>query len=132
MVDFTRLAETAKRLIDENGRSIKIIKLNQTPDDNAKPWRGNDNSRTSPADEIDTKGVFVDIAGLASLGNITVDEELIKRSEMFVILNAIDFGSSQGEDFEEVQDNNISWKIEGVRKLQPADTTVMYYMGLRK
>ncbi len=40
MVDYNRLAQTAARLVKNNGRSITFVKLNEAPVNASRPWKG--------------------------------------------------------------------------------------------
>ena len=40
MADFVKLAATAQRLVEANGRAVDLFRVNRTPDDPARPWRG--------------------------------------------------------------------------------------------
>lgn len=40
MANYVKLAATAKRLIEQNGRTVMLVKKTRTAADTAKPWRG--------------------------------------------------------------------------------------------
>lgn len=131
MPDYVRLAATASRLIEKSGRSITFVKLNETADDPAKPWRG-------PPDGGDTNlplfGVFVPPNtvrqfGLSALGEGTEFDDLVTRSEQIIITFQ---GENDLRDYTEVEDRGERWGIIGLQVLRPGDTTLLAFVGVRR
>lgn len=140
MPDYQKLAQTAKRLIDKSGRSITINRLERTPADVSKPWRGEANPRATGQVEssITTIGVFVHPDGLRDqemtrpFGFSAIDQELLKRFNQMVLVSGAGTNFQNLEDYDEVSDGTSSWKIELVVKLQPGDVNIMSALALSK
>lgn len=131
-IDYIALQATANRLVDENGRSITLEKLNKTPADNSKPWEGPADPRVSVQATVTTDGVFVDPGSASKLGIMVDGSDLLKRSEQIVIVAP---GSTVTQDlstFDEIVDESVRWKIIGAQKLKPGSTTLMYILGVRR
>ncbi len=131
-VDYTALATTAKRLVDENGRSVTFRRLSRTLDDAAKPWRGSATPRTTVDATVEGFAVVVPPSAASALGLSTTDSELVKRSEQIMI---VALGSTSTDDlatFDEVLDGTELWKIQQVETLKPAATTLLYFVGVKR
>jgi hypothetical protein len=59
MADYVRLAATAKRLVESNGRPVSFVRLQDAPADPDKPWRGAADPRTPPAATVAGAAVAV-------------------------------------------------------------------------
>lgn len=131
MVDAVALVATAQRLIIENGRSVTFISHDKTLDDAAKPWQGaTTGPRTAPDAVFVTDVVFVEPSAAARLGLSSEQSDLIKRSEQIMIVSpgdAVDLN-----DFEEVQDETVYWKITGIEILRPGLTTILAFVGVKR
>lgn len=131
MVDAVALVATAQRLIQENGRSVTFISHDQTLDDAAKPWQGaTTGPRTTPDDSFITDAVFVEPSAAARLGLSSEQSDLIKRSDQIMIVSpgtGIDLN-----DFEEVLDETVYWKITGIEILRPGTTTFLAFIGVKR
>ena len=134
MVDYVRLAATAKRLIDKNGRAISIVKLERDPVDGAKPWRGDPSPRDTgqPEATATTIGVFVEPGSIKHWGFMEISEELIGRWEQVVMVSGNGVNQVDLEEYDEVVDGTIRWRIQNVIKLKPADLTMIYALGLSR
>lgn len=140
MPDYQKLAQTAKRLIDKSGRSITINRLDRSPADSAKPWRGELDPRATGKIErsLTTIGIFVHPDSLRDqtmtrpFGFSAIDEELIKRFNQIVLVSGAGTSFENLEDFDEVTDGTSSWKIELVVRLQPGDVNIMSALALAK
>lgn len=140
MPDYQKLAQTAKRLIDKNGRSITISRLDRSPLDTSKPWRGEPSPRATGGVErsLTTIGVFVHPDGLRDqtmtrpFGFSAIDEELLKRFNQIVLVSGAGTSFQNLEEFDEVTDGSSSWKIELVVRLQPGDVNIMSALALAK
>ena len=79
-LDYTSFQNLAERLIEENGRTISLVRRDQAnPTDPAKPWRG-----STEADEITVvvKGVFVEYE------KMDFDGSLVRRGDKRVLIAA--------------------------------------------
>lgn len=131
MVDYNRLAQTAARLIKNNGRSITFIKLNETPADSNRPWKG---PASGGEVTLALNGVFVppNIVrqfGLMALGEGTEFSDLVTFSEQIII-------TAQGEnnlrEYTSVLDNGDRWGIIGLQVLKPGLKTILAFVGVRR
>ena len=131
--DYTNIATTAKRLVDKFGRSVTFRRLDRTTlDDAAKPWRGTATPRTTLDATVTAIAVIVPPSSASRLGLTTRDNELIKRSEQIMI---VALGATSTDDlstFDEVLDGTQLWKITTVETLKPGDTTLLYFVGVKR
>ena len=132
-VDYATLAETAKTLIEQNGRLITFNRFNQTPGDNAKPWLGPTDPRSSVDATATISGVFVPPSGAAALGLRTVDSDLLKRTAEIAIVAP----GSVSPPFDlatanEVVDGGVKKKVTFTETLKPGSTTVLYFVGVAR
>lgn len=140
MADFVRAAATAKRLIEANGRAVDLVKINRTPDDGAKPWRGTSSTPDELAGGLTIPGVkvaFVPVSG-AGFGRAMVDaaESLGAKLQQFGLLATDSLPSGvTPEDVEacdKVRDGSDVWRIVVREHLKPADRSVLFYLGLAR
>lgn len=125
-MDYAKLSKTAQRLIKENGRDVTFIRLNTTPTDAQKPWRGNAEPRGAGAQSAVYSAVFV---SPSSLGFKTQADDLFKTSTKICIVATPD----DLLDYNEVQDSdNVRWKIQHIEKLKPGPMTMLYYVGVAR
>jgi hypothetical protein len=52
----------------------------------------------------------------------------VKRAEQILIAVA----DADIEDFDEVVDGSARWRVTGVEKLRPADTTLLFFVGVAR
>lgn len=117
MADFTRLAATAKRLIEKNGRSVTVIKQGKTPTDATKPWRGQDTTHLA---SVTGKAVFVQPS--KAIQNI----DQLKRAEQVAYFAAANDSGQTLETFDLIKDGSTLWKILRAELLQPATKKLLY------
>lgn len=128
-----RLAKTAKKLIEKNGRTLILIKSKETNTDPNKPWRKNDNPWVGGT-EITVTGVFINPKSPTDLGEgeALVAGILIDSRYKYVLIAE---DSSPGNDyslFDYIKDNNLIWKIQSTEKLKPGDKTILHLMRLEQ
>jgi len=132
-IDYVALANKAQTLVQDSGRSVTFRRLDRTTlDDAGKPWRGTATPRTTVDASVTATAVVVSPAGAAALGIVTLDSELIKRSQEVMI---VALGATSTDDlstFDEVLDGTVLWKIQKVDTLKPADTTLLYFVGVAR
>lgn len=128
MVNYTRLAKDASRLIQSNGRKITFVKLNKTPADENRPWNGpsvNDDGETN----LVLSGVFVPPNAVRQLGEGTEFRDLVTFSEQIII-------TAQGEndlrEFTSVIDRDDRWGIVDLQVLRPGDVSLIAFVGVRR
>jgi len=127
-INYTSILTTAQRLINANGRTVFIIRLNRALDDSDKPWRGTADPRTSPDATQSLKAVFVSAGSASNLGFLTESPETIPFEHKFMITAAVT--GVELEDYDEVVDDSKYYKIVRCQKLQPGDTAVLYFFEL--
>ena len=130
MVDLVPLIATAQRLITENGRSVTFVAYDSVSADPTKPWEGPDDPRTTPVASDAFDAVFVEPSGTKGLGASLAVEDLAKRSEKIMIVAAgaqVDLSI-----YNEVIDESVTYKIEGIETLRPGSLTVLAFVGLKR
>lgn len=134
MVNQVKLAATAKRLIEENGRSVTLYKLNQTPSDVAKPWRGNVAPRAAVVDSATVIGLFLDPVSFSKWGFLKEDDDLLARFEQLVIFAASSFTGAETrlEEFHELSDGTARWRIGLTRRLAPGATPLLQMCAVNR
>ena len=122
MANFVKLAATAKRLIDANGRAISIVKLTLTPSDSDKPWRGPVDARSPAALTVTGLAAFVPLGG----NDLGLDFQDAAPESRVCLFPASDDGGNALEDFDEIIDGTERYAIDRVQVLQPAATRLLY------
>ena len=134
MVDYVSLANTAKALIDDAGRSIIVRKIDRSVADADKPWEG-PTSTIIGGTEHTVTGVFVPLSSATKLG-LSIDAvSLVKRVDQVVMFSPGNDTLLIAENFEkydEIVDDTEVWKIVMVEKLRPATVTLIYFFGVRR
>jgi hypothetical protein len=131
MVNYTNFRNLAERLIEENGRTLTLVKLDEgNPVDVAEPWRA-----STEADEIsfDVLGVFIKYEKDA------IDGEFIMQGDKQVLIAAKSVEDESGsaaeiaiEDYEEIVDGGQRWRIMDVDLIEPGPSRVLYDLQVRK
>ncbi len=130
MVDFVSLANTAKTLVDENGRTITLRELETTSSDPAKPWKAATDPRNPLASSIVRVGAFVPLSSASKLG-LTIDKEMmVKRAAQVMLVAPGAVETIDYSIFDEVLDGTDVWRITFMEVLKPADTTLLYFFGV--
>lgn len=122
MVDYTRMAATASRLINANGKPLTVRKKNRTPGDANKPWRG-----PIVADTVASAyGVVVPV-------NEDDDpQELVRRGTAKAYIAANDVTEYSLEGFDSLSDGTNTWKVIGVDVVNPGTKRIMYVLSLEE
>ena len=126
--------DLAKRLIDQNGRSVQIKNETRTPTDSAKPWAADTVVETF----ANTKALFLTdqsrdlVLALRALGVGGQGSEaptvLAGRGTMVLIpAKGLSFPPKMEH---KVVDGDIEWEIAGVDKLQPGPDVILYTLTL--
>ena len=132
MVDYVKLAKTCQRLINKNGREIRLQKLAVT-ENVTEPWKSA--IATDPLAEVVCKGVFVvpqtsiptESRGLAF---DWVDQDLLKSTRHVVMVAAL--GLPDLDAYQFVTDSGKDWKITWGQCLQPSGERLLYVFGLKQ
>ncbi len=128
-----RLAKTAKKLIEKNGRSISLIKSEGVSVNPSKPWRKN-NTPWIGGTEVVVVGVFVNPKSASDLGTgESLVAGMLLDSRYKYVLIAED--SSPGNDyasFDYLKDGSELWKINHTEVLKPGEKSIVYLMELQQ
>lgn len=132
MVDYVKLAKTCQRLINKNGREIRLQKL-AVAENVTEPWKSAITMDTLA--EVICKGVFVvpqtsiptESRGLAF---DWVDQDLLKSTRHVVMVAALGLPDLDAYPF--VTDSGKDWKITWGQCLQPAGERLLYVFGLKQ
>lgn len=127
MVDLTPILAEAAVLIKENGRSVTFIKHNSTLADSAQPWEGPVDARAAPDATETMDAVFFNPATLAALGISFEATDLVPRAEQIMMVLP---GAVALEDFQEVLDDSMYWKIGHIELFKPGNTPVLAYVAV--
>lgn len=116
MVDFAAMALVAKRLIDANGRLVTLIQQgDDAVPDSTKPWRSDG---TYARNKAVGSGVFTKLK--------TENPDNTKRKRQMLLFAAADDLGLRLEEFDQVEDGEVLWKIVDVDVVGPADDRVLY------
>ncbi len=129
MRDYTKTAATALRLVTKYGREVTLIDFNTNSADATKPWQGASNPRGGAVVESVVPAVFVPPSSATSLGLSSETSDFVKRSmQIMIVASTADLSL-----FNEVKDaDDVRWKITGMEKLKPANTTILYFIGVKR
>ena len=128
MANFTKLALTAKRLIEANGRPITVVKYGNASQDQDKPWRGRKEYREA---EVTGYGAFVPRTQLLATTAANVDG-VIREADYFLFSGADD-GGYELEKFNAIIDSDGSeWKIASCELINPGSTRVLYQIEVTR
>jgi hypothetical protein len=130
--NYTKLAATAERLIKAAGRAVTLVQLESGEDNAAQPWWGTAAPRDG-ATEVPMTGVFLSHKDLANLGFISEAEaSLATKNSKVVMFSAKEAGTSLLDEFHEVVDDEVRYRITKTHVLQPGDTRLLYAMELAR
>lgn len=131
-VDYAALAVTARGLVEANGRQVTLRKLNTTPADSNKPWRGAADPTAAPAAQATPYGVAVPPSSAVALGMSTKDSDLVKRAEQIFIITPVAGETVDYSTMTELLDGSEPYRVLGVEKLRPADVTLLYFVAVAR
>lgn len=136
---FAKSAERAKASIEKKGRTIKLFKLNEQPDNAAKPWQGSGKrpNKGQRGAEIPVIGVFVPLgqnqgAGLG-IDMRSIDGRKVRYSQTCLIAGdsiPSAFSEDDVRTISHVDDSGRIWSVKARGELRPANLTVLYALGL--
>ena len=140
MANFVALAATAKRLVEANGRAVDLLRDNTTPDSALKPWRGTSSAPSSGTGGLvvpSVKMAFVP-AGGGGFGRLLSDAagELRVAYDQVGLL-AVDslptgVTTADVESCDKVRDGSEIWSIVQLGHLKPAETSLLFVLGLKR
>lgn len=137
-MDYAKMAQTALRLIEANGRVVDVVRIQRQPADPAKPWRGpntprvEDGSETEDVDKITVLASFVEPSSLVRFGFKSEELDGTRRVEEVALIAAASLGGRDLTDFDEINDGAVAYKIELIRRIAPADVALLYMVGIRR
>lgn len=121
MADFAKLAATATRLIEKNGRSVRVVKYGNNPQDQDKPWRG---QKTYLDAQVTGIAAFVPKTQL--IGTFAGQEDGLLRETEYALFAAENDAGYHLEQFDAIVDGDRTWRITRTEILCPAATRVIY------
>ena len=133
-VNYANMQALAKRLIEENGRSVTLNQLTATPTDSNKPWRANATPRdTLPAEQtVTVTGVYLDTISSRYLG-ITIQrvdsEDAEAKLFMVATTSAPDHDLKQ---FNELVDGIDVYNLTTLNVLQPGSSEIFVAFKAQK
>jgi len=135
VADFVKLAATAKRLVEKNARTVRLVKLNRTPSSSSEPWRGSDAAPATGTGgaTLPAKACFVPASG-SGLGKLVFDltGRLETAFEQIGLVASNSVGGADLSGFDQVVDDNSVWKIEARGELRPASKSLLWVLGLKR
>lgn len=125
MVNYVRIAATAKRLIEENGRDVILIKKSRAPADSATPWRGPSGSGDNVVGTIK--------ALIYPKEERSQDGELVyKGFEVAMLAHDSLAAPVDLTTLDAIKDGGITYKIFKASKLGPGDTVLSYELHMKR
>lgn len=135
MADFVKLAATAKRLVEKNGREVRLVKGNRTASDPAKPWRGSDAAPTPAKGGASVTAIacFVPASG-DGLGRLVQDTTgaLVSAFDQVALVASDSVAGVDLTGFDKVVDRDELWRIIVRGELRPAGTSLLWVLGLKR
>lgn len=130
-LNYTRLRQTAERLIEENGRVLTLVRKDQgNPVDPAKPWRA---STEESEITVDVIGVFIEYE------KDEVDGTLVLRGDKRILVadkSVTDEGGSASnlniEDYSDIVDDGTRYRIINPAILEPGSLRMLYDLQVRQ
>ena len=129
-LNYATLAAKAKVLVDGAGRPVTLVQFDYDAADLAKPWRGPEDPRATPAQTLALRAAFVSLAGNAQLGLSKQAIDLAKKSTATCLIGStIDL-----TPFQELIDSKDgrAYKITHSEVLAPGELTIVTFMVLNQ
>ena len=129
-LNYTNFRNLAERLIEENGRTLTLVRLDQgNPADPAKPWR-----ESTDVGEITfaVLGVFIEFE------KEDFDGTLVRRGDKRILVadqSVVDASNASNlkiEDYDFVQDVSTRWKIMTAETIEPGPLRIFYDLHVRQ
>ena len=130
MVDLAPILTAARILVKENGREVTFIAHNTTLNDNTQPWEGPADARSAPSKTAKLDAVFFNPGERDRLGKTFISEDLVNRSEQ--ILMVLPTAAVNVQDFQEVIDGGVYFKITGIEVFKPGKIVALAYVGISR
>ena len=131
--DYSGVSKKAKSLVDKFGRSVTFVKFDEGVADPTKPWDGAVNPRLDPESSITIKGVFVPPSSSVELGFQTTKPGMSDRAEQIVIIApGVEHVAVEFEQYDEIIDGTVRWKIGQVETLKPGSDRIVYFIEVKR
>ena len=129
-MDHARLAATAKRLVDANGRPLTLVQLNRGPDNPVREWEGAASTRGTPTATLDAIGCFVVPDTNLRLGRSDRIKDLIARSDRLVYVAS----TTDLSNFNELIDSADSqrYTILSAEVLHPGSVIMLWWLFVKR
>ena len=132
-IDYATILATVTRLINENGRAIRLVEKDVTLADASKPWNGTRTPSTpTPYGEL-VNGVMMDTISSRYLGLTIQEKDGIHAERKYFVVSA-SVSIEPIEKWFAIVDTmyNEMWKIEASNVLQPGDTRLLVAFQVAK
>ncbi len=131
MVNYANFRNLAERLIEENGRTLTLIRMDQgNPTDPAKPWA---DSTEAAEERFDVTGVII------AFEKEAIDGETVRLGDKQILIAAKsvedDSGSATNidiEDYDVVLDGTVRWTIVIAELIEPGPLRILYDIHVRR
>lgn len=126
-MNYTALAATARRLIEGTGRVVTLETLSGTPADADRPWRGP--AAPTVASSSQQRATFVPPSG-ADLGKGWIKDDLLQRCQQVCLTYpTADYDINNCTS---IADGGLRWRVDWVQALKPADTELLFAVGVSR
>ncbi len=139
------LAADAKELVEEEGRLVQLFKLNRTPDDSTKPWRGTSSQPHQSKGGAEIPVIMAFVPGSASVsaegggfGKLlqNVEGSLAIAADQVGLLASdsipAPFTPEDIEQCDKMRDGKDVWSIVSRGHLAPSGNSVLFVLGLKR
>lgn len=142
MVNYIKLAATALRLIEKNGRIVTLVRRSEVPANSNEPWKGAADVAATIGDPdpdltgkvgIEVSAVFVgqNDAELAELfGAIPLTE--VKRGLKVALVAGSDVTPEELSKYDAMIDTGDVWSIDIVDTLRPGPLAMIHRLVLTR
>jgi hypothetical protein len=130
--DYATIADDAKQLIIDFGRSVTFVKFDETPADAAKPWRGNLTPRDTPAASTTTLAVFAHPSSATQLGLTITEADFTGRQTQIVMIAPGSTSVIDYTTYDEILDGSVRWKITRTELLKPGTVEMIYFFFVER
>jgi hypothetical protein len=115
--DYAELLTDIDELMAEFGRGVQFVRTSSTPNDSAKPWRGEKLS-----EDVATSGIAAVVPFMSE-----DDRDSVRFGVKMVIVSASVFPSNDGELYDAMIDADGSrWHLFDAEMINPGDTRLLY------
>lgn len=128
-INYTRMRATAERLVEENGRTLQLVRKDQgNPVDPTKPWR----SSTEAAE------ITVDVIGVVTeFEKEEVDGTLVLRTDKMALVAAKSVSDAAPsnlniEEYDALLDGATRYRIIHPEVIEPGNQRILYILQVRQ